>query len=275
MGTADIAIFRLVILYSLLLIPIWLLVRLQMGLTRDLLISVIRMTVQLVFVGLYLKYIFQWNSFWVNTLWIAVMTVVANISVLQKAGLTFRRFFWPTLAGISVGTFPVVGVFVLVLVRPEPLYDARYLIPLTGMLLGNCLSGNVLVLERFFSGIRKQESAFLTYLLMGATVREAVQPFLREAASAALAPTIATMMTIGIVSLPGMMTGQILGGSFPIVAIKYQLMIMVGIFISLALSAVLNVLLSLSSAFNAYGMLKDDVFVSNKSAKTAPRGSRS
>lgn len=275
MGTADITIFRLAILYGLLLIPIWLLGRLRMGMTRALLVSVARMTVQLVFVGLYLKYIFEWNSFWANTLWIAVMTVVANVSALQKAGLTLRRFFWPTLGGISAGTFPVVGVFLLVLVRPEPLYDARYLIPLTGMLLGNCLSGNVLVLERFFSGIRKQESAFLTYLLMGATVREAVQPFLKEAASAALAPTIATMMTIGIVSLPGMMTGQILGGSFPIVAIKYQLMIMIGIFISLTLSAVLNVLMSLPSAFNAYGMLRDDVFVSNKSARTAPRGSRS
>lgn len=266
MQTADIPIFKMALLYGLLLVPLGCLWRLKLGLTRSILVSVARMTVQLVFVGIYLRYIFEWNILWVNGLWVAVMVVVANVSSLEKAGLALRRFFWPTLAGIAGGTFLTVGVIIFVLVRPDPLYDARYLIPLTGMILGNCLKGNVLVLERFFNGIRQQEAAYLTYLLLGATRREAVAPFLREAVSAALAPTLATMTTIGIVSLPGMMTGQILGGSFPLVAIKYQIMVMIGIFISLTLSGLLNVFLSLPSAFDAYGMLKAGVFRGHRRA---------
>ncbi|MGD9017921.1 MAG: iron export ABC transporter permease subunit FetB [Desulfobacterales bacterium] len=260
MEAADISVMRLAVLYGMLLVPVWALWRLKIGLTRDILVSTIRMTVQLVFVGLYLKLIFQWNNIWVNGLWILIMTVVANLSALDKAGLVLRRFFWPTVAGLAAGSFSVVAVFILVLIQPKPWYDARYLIPLTGMILGNCLSGNVIVMERFYSGIRRQETAFLTYLLLGANLREAIQPFLREAIRSALAPTLATMMTIGIVSLPGMMTGQILGGSFPVVAIKYQIVIMVGIFISLTLSGLLNIFLSLPSAFDAYGMLNADLF---------------
>ncbi|MFZ7126233.1 MAG: ABC transporter permease [Desulfobacterales bacterium] len=264
MGTIDIQVARLAVLYGILLIPIVILARLRIGLTRDIIVSVARMSIQLVLVGLYLKFIFEWNNPWFNGLWILVMTVVANLSALEKTGLALRRFFWPMLAGLSAGTFFMAAVFIGLLVRPQPFYDARYLIPLTGMLLGNCMNGNVLVMERFYNGLRKQESAFLTYLLLGATLREAVQPFLREALKAALAPTIATMMTIGLVSLPGMMTGQILGGSFPLVAIKYQIMIMLGIFISLTISGLLNVLLSLPSAFNAYSMLRTDVFAGRR-----------
>jgi putative ABC transport system permease protein len=260
MQTVDVPMLGMAVLYGLLVLPVWLLRRLGIGMTRDVLVSVARMTLQLALVGLYLKYVFEWNNPWINGLWVVVMTVAANLSALDKAGLVLRRFFWPTLAGIGGGTFPVVAVFLLLMVRPDPLYDARYLIPLTGMILGNCLSGNVLVMERFFNGIRKQEGAFLTYLLLGASLREAVQPFLREAVAVSIAPTLATMMTIGIVSLPGMMTGQILGGSLPLVAIKYQIMIMIGIFVSLTLSGLLNLRLSLSGAFDEFGMLRHDVF---------------
>ena len=110
----------------------------------------------------------------------------------------------------------------------------------------------------------KNETTFLSYLLMGATLKEAVHPFMREAIRTSLAPTIATMMTIGIVSLPGMMTGQILGGSFPLVAIKYQIMIMIGIFTSLVLSMVTSLYLSLPFAFDRMLMLKSEIFAGKK-----------
>lgn len=260
MQTIDIGLTNLLVLYLLLVIPLMILWQLRLKIIREIVISIVRMTVQLLFVGIYLKYIFEWNTIWVNGLWVLVMIAVANISVLNKAGLKLKPFFWASLLGISVGTVFMAGVFLFILVKPEPLYDAHYLIPLTGMLLGNCLRGNVLVFERFYSGIQKNETEFLSYLMMGATLKEAVRPYLRDAVNGALAPNIATMTTIGIVSLPGMMTGQILGGSIPLVAIKYQIAIMLGIFISLIVSSVMNIYLSLPAAFNEYDLLREDIF---------------
>jgi UDP-glucose/iron transport system permease protein len=260
MGARDLDILQLAILFGMLLIPMALFAWLGLKLVQDTLVSVARMTGQLVFVGLYLKYLFEWNNPWLNGLWIMMMILLANTTTLKRAGLRMRRFFWVSLASIMGGTLFMVAVFAFIVVRPTPFYDARYLIPMTGMLLGNCLRGNILVLERFFSTVRRQRSEYLSYLLMGATLREAVRPYLREALNAGLAPTVATMMTIGLVSLPGMMTGQMLGGSVPLVAIKYQIVIMLGIFITQTLSAVLNVHLSMGAAFDSYQMLRKDVF---------------
>ncbi len=264
MEALDIPLARFALLYLLLLLPLFFLWRLKLGLGREVLIGTVRMSVQLFLVGIYLKYIFAINSLLLNLLWIMVIMVVANLTILKKAGLAVQKLFWPSLAGVVCGTLVVLGVFLFLVVRPTPLYDARYMIPLAGMLLGNCMNGNILSLERFYSGLRKNETTFLSYLLMGATLKEAVHPFMREAMRSSLAPTIATMMTIGIVSLPGMMTGQILGGSFPLVAIKYQIMIMIGIFASLVISMVTSLYLSLPFAFDRMLMLRPEIFAAKK-----------
>ena len=99
---------------------------------------------------------------------------------------------------------------------------------------------------------------------MGASLREAIDPFLSQALKASISPHIATMTTMGLVALPGMMTGQILGGALPIKAIKYQLAIMVCIFTTMVFSTWLNLLLSRRVAFNRYGMLKQDIFANKK-----------
>ncbi|RKX33991.1 MAG: ABC transporter permease [Verrucomicrobia bacterium] len=218
------------------------------------------MTVQLLFVGLYLKYLFQLNNPFVSLLWLAVMMVVANVSILNKAGLKRSLFFWRSLTGVVASTMLVSGWFILVAIRPDPVYDARYLIPIVGMVLGNCLRSNVLSLERFYSGIRKNENEFMTYLMLGATLREATRPYLRDAVKAAVNPSIATMATMGIVSLPGMMTGQILGGAMPITAIKYQIGIMICIFTAMTVAAFVNILLSLPVAFDDHQRLRQDIF---------------
>ncbi|HIJ77979.1 MAG: iron export ABC transporter permease subunit FetB [Desulfobulbaceae bacterium] len=264
MEALDISIFRLSLLYLFLLLPMVILYRFKLRLTKDVMISVSRMTGQLILVGFYLKYLFLWNSLWLNIVWLVAMTLIANYNIIGKAGLAYRRFFWSSLLSVSAGTFTLVAIFLFVLIRPTPFYDTQYLIPLTGMLLGNCLSGNIIALERFYTSIKQNREEFIAYLMLGATLQEAIAPYLRQAISACVTPIIATMMTIGIVSLPGMMTGQILGGSFPLVAIKYQIMIVLGIFASLVLSATGNILLSLPSAFNSYNLLRDDVFCKNK-----------
>jgi putative ABC transport system permease protein len=262
--TVDLSIPAMLAMYALLLIPLALFFHLRLGTARETLIGVVRMTVQLVLVGLYLKYVFELNNLFISLLWVAVMLVAANLSILNKAGLRRRYFFWRSLAGVAASTLLVSGWFMLIAIRPDPVYDARYLVPITGMVLGNCLRSNVLSLERFYSGIRRNENEFMTYLMLGATLREAVRPYLRDAMKAAVNPSIATMATMGIVSLPGMMTGQILGGSMPIVAIKYQIGIMICIFTAMVIATFMNILLSLPVAFDDHQRLRCEIFDQNR-----------
>ncbi|NLX25318.1 MAG: iron export ABC transporter permease subunit FetB [Lentisphaerae bacterium] len=258
--SVDLSIASMLAMYGLMVVPLAIFFYLQLGLIRDTLEAMLRMTVQLILVGLYLKYIFQWNNPLVSLAWVAVMMIVANTSTLKKAGLRCRLLFWRTLASIAGSTLLTSGWFIVVSIRPDPIYEARYLVPITGMILGNCLRSNVLSLERFYSGIRKNEEEFTTYLMLGATLREAVRPYLRDALKAALNPSIATMATMGIVSLPGMMTGQILGGALPVEAIKYQIGIMFCIFTSTAVAALTNILLSLPAAFDDHQRLNHAIF---------------
>ncbi len=258
--SVELTITSMLAMYALMLVPLAIFFYLRLGIIRETLIALVRMTVQLILVGLYLKYIFQLNNAFISLLWVMIMLVVANVSILNKAGLKRNRFFWRSLAGVAGSTLLASGWFILVSIRPDPIYDARYLVPITGMILGNCLRSNVLSLERFYSGIRKNENEFMTYLMLGASLREAVRPYLREAIKASVNPSVATMATMGIVSLPGMMTGQILGGAMPVEAIKYQIGIMICIFTSMVVAALVNILLSLPVAFDDHQRLDGKIF---------------
>ena len=186
---ADLSIYAMISMYALMLIPVAIFFYLQLGLVRETLIAITRMTAQLLLVGLYLKYLFQLNHLLLSLLWVVVMLVIATFSILNKAGLKRRPFFWRSFVGVAGSTLFVSGWFILISIQPEPIYDARYMIPIIGMVLGNCLRSNVLCLERFYSSIRKNENEFTTYLLLGATLHEAVRPYLREAIKAAVNPS--------------------------------------------------------------------------------------
>lgn len=219
-----------------------------------------RMTVQLSLVGLYLSVLFDLNNFWLNAAWMIVMILVANLALLDRAGLRKRPLFVLTFIGTAAGSLLISIYFVMVIIQPSPLYDARYLIPVFGMVLGNCMRGNVLSLERFYRGIRERENEFITYQMLGATLGEACRPFTRKALLTSLGPQLSTIATMGIVSLPGMMTGQILGGSLPLTAIKYQIGIVICILSAQLVSAVANIFLTRSVAFSTGGMLRQDLF---------------
>jgi putative ABC transport system permease protein len=146
----------------------------------------------------------------------------------------------------------------LILAKPDVL-EAQYAIPLGGMVLGNCLRADIVGISRFFDGLRQREKPFLLRLSQGATVAEAVRPYVREAFEAALSPTVATIATVGLVSLPGMMTGVVLAGAEPIEAIQYQMVIMLAILSGTALTLWLGLWLMLRVAFTRFGTLDERV----------------
>jgi len=260
MNASDISYGQLIAGYALLLFPLSIFMWYSVKLFRDTVVSVARMTLQLLFVGFYLQVVFNWNSPWINFLWIAVMVVVADASIVRSCGLRARRFVMPLAITLLAGVLVPLLLFMLVIIRPDPILDARYVIPIAGMILGNCLRADIVGIRGFYEAIHKQEKVYLTALAAGATQHEAVLPFMREALGAALRPTIATMATIGVVSLPGMMTGVILGGANPITAIKYQIAIMLAIFSGTAITVVLAIFLTMRQCFTPYGILDKTIF---------------
>jgi len=256
----DISFLSLAVGYGLLIFPLSILLWYRIPIVGDTLWAIVRMTVQLLFVGLYLEVVFSLNNFWLNGAWLLIMIGVADTSITRGCGLRLGRFAGPLFLALLLGTAVPLFFFVgPILVRPY-LLDAQYAIPIGGMILGNCLRADIIGVSNFYRSVRKSEKAFLQVLAQGARFSEATRPFLRDAVQAALAPTVATMATIGLVSLPGMMTGVILGGADPMTAIKYQIAIMIAIFSGTAITVALAIWLTMKSSFTAYGVLDCRIF---------------
>ena len=246
--------------YGLLIMPFAILLWAKAPVLGKITVSVVRMTVQLLFVGFYLQVVFNLNNPWLNGLWVLVMIIVADVSILHGAGLSSRQLAVPLLIALLVGLTIPLFYFVGIILHGADLFQARFVIPIGGMILGNCLRANIIGARKFYQSIRQGQKAFLQQLAEGATLAEATRPCLRMALQEALAPTIAMMATVGLVSLPGMMTGVILGGSDPSVAVMYQIAIMISIFTGTSITIFLAILLSRKTAFNAYGLLKPKIF---------------
>lgn len=259
-ATPDISIIALFMCALLLVIPFLASIALKLNLEKTMLNSVIRMAIQLFLAGIFLKYLFVWNSAVVNIIWFLIMVIVAMYTVIRSSDLNLKRFALPCFSSLVIAILLVVFYINTFVLRIENILEAKYFIVIGGMLLGNSLRGNIVSITNFYKNLKKDEKQYLYQLASGASHREAVQPYLLESVHLAIKPILATMMTIGIVSIPGMMSGQLLGGSSPMVAIKYQITIMIGIFVSLTISVILTIFLTVKTSFEHTGILKPDVF---------------
>lgn len=260
METVDIPVLSLVLTLLLLVIPLAISLRYRLKLIKQLFHSTARMAVQLALIGIFLKYLFVWNNSFLNTGWLTVMIVVAVFSAVKSSSLKISRVFLPAFASFSFATFFVVFFLNTFVIPLNNVFDARYLIVLGGMLLGNSLRGNIVGISSFYRQLQTDSNHYLYVLSLGATRGEALLPYFRESVQLALKPTLASMATMGIVTLPGMMTGVILGGADPEVAIKYQILIMIAIVVSTITSVVLTILLTERVCIDKFGVLRNDVF---------------
>ncbi len=202
--------------------------RLRVGATVPLLVAAARTTVQLLLLGWVLKAIFaQAHPLWVGLIALA-MLLVAGREVLARQHLRFRGWYGYGLGtgAMFVSSFTVTALALLVLLAPQPWYDPRYAIPLLGMVLGNTMTGVSLALDRLTTEARQRAGEIEAQLLLGKTASEAIAEVRVLSLRTGLMPMINAMAAAGIVSLPGMMTGQILAGNPPMEAVKYQILIM-------------------------------------------------
>lgn len=246
--------------FVILVIPAWILWKYKTGLNKKLAIATIRMTLQLLFVGYYLEYLFEYDNPWINVGWILIMVGVADFATIDRSELQRKKSLLLPIFGATFFGIIVIDIFFLKLVIQLPkLLAAQYTIPITGMVLGNCLRSNVIGINDFYYSINEHQERYRFYLASGATRNEALMPFFRNALKKSANPTLASMATIGLVSLPGMMTGQILSGSSPLIAIKYQIMIMLAIFSGTILSVYLAIRFSNYLVFNKRDVLDKSI----------------
>ncbi|MCF2856709.1 ABC transporter permease [Pseudoalteromonas sp. SMS1] len=236
-----------------LIIPFYLNFHYQLGMAKDTIVGLGRMTLQLIMIGLYLEFLFQLNNFWINISWLSIMVLIGTSAIVSKTKLPLKVLFSPVAMSLAAGLFPLLAILTLAVIKPQPYYHAQYAIPLAGMLLGNSLTSNIVCLQSFFSSLKERWPEYQAALSLGASPIEATRPFVQHALQHALAPMLATMATTGLVTIPGMMTGQILGGATPMVAIKYQLMIMIAIFVMMSICTTLCLFLVIRRALNHEG----------------------
>jgi putative ABC transport system permease protein len=204
----------------------------QLGLERGFAVGAVRAVVQLLAVGYILVYIFAADRWWLVLLALAVMLLSATQAAARRAGggkrtRDDRKTLW-TISGSAMllGSGLTLAFVTQVLLRVEPWYEPQYLIPLFGMIVGNAMNAAALAAERLASELDAHRGQVEAYLALGASPARAAAAPERRAMAAALIPTINGLMTVGLVSLPGMMTGQILAGISPVLAIRYQIVVM-------------------------------------------------
>ncbi|HBT43884.1 MAG TPA: iron export ABC transporter permease subunit FetB, partial [Rhodospirillaceae bacterium] len=201
---------------------------LGLGITRSLVIAAVRMTVQLLLVGLVLKALFAQQSPWLTLGVVGIMVGFAGYEIMNRQDRKLTGW-WSYGIGVSTMTFAAISVTCLALttqLKPDPWWDARYAVPILGMILGNAMTGISLGLNTLFNTVVRERWAVEAQIALGFPRQVALRPFIRRALKTALMPTINSMAATGVVSLPGMMTGQILAGADPVEAVKYQLLVM-------------------------------------------------
>ena len=224
---------------------------LKLGLERSLLFAAARAVVQLLAIGFVLGWVMRTDSASAVLGIMALMTLIAGFAAVRRTQRRFRGIWISSIVSVWASAWLVSGFALEAVIKVDPWYRAQYSIPLLGMVLGNTLSGISLGLERMMEELVIKRDQVETLLALGATRWEAARLPIREAIRTGMIPMMNMMTIVGLVSLPGMMTGQLLAGVDPLQAVRYQIVILFVIASATALGTVSIVLLTYRRVFNA------------------------
>jgi putative ABC transport system permease protein len=234
--------------------------RMQLQIGRRMLIAAARSTVQLLLLGMVLKTLFSVANPWLIGLLAGVMLGVAGYEVRARQKHRLRGIWGYGTGALAMflSSFSVTLLALLVILQPQPWYTPQYAIPLLGMLLGNTMTGIAVALDNLTRQVLDKRLQIEARLALGQGMVEAIGDIRRDALRAGLIPIINAMTTAGIVSLPGMMTGQILAGGPPLEAAKYQLLILFLIAAGTGLGSATAVVLAAARLFDERQRLRTE-----------------
>lgn len=230
----------------------------RMGLHRNktIIVASFRMIVQLILAGFVLIYLFANPSSWSILLVYLLMQTFAVFNTFKRVKVPLTNQLKKLIAiSLIVGSTISLIYFLIIVVGNNVWNKPQYFIPLAGMIIGNAMTGISLAINRLVDGMHTERDLIEGALMLGATTRDASKSVVNKAFDAAILPTLNSMIGMGIVILPGMMTGQILSGVAPFTAIKYQIAIMFGILGGVALSLLLFINYGYKVFFNKEAQL--------------------
>jgi putative ABC transport system permease protein len=254
----DLSLWDLVTVYSLLLMSIGLAHLLKAGQSKDLFWSGLRMFVQLLVIGYVLHLIFALKTPLPVLLILIVMIGFSVQTIGARVKTKMPNFYRVVGTAILFGCGGMTFFFCSLVIGLEPWYDPRYLIPLAGMIIGNSMTGASLAVERLAAEFRERRDEIETALCLGGSIQTVSETAVSSAFRAALIPSVNAMAAMGLVFLPGMMTGQILSGTEPLIAVKYQIAIMCVITGSVSLTTFFILKLGYRAYFTPYQSLRED-----------------
>ncbi len=207
---------------------------------KDLVVAGIRAAIQLIAVGYVLHIVFKQNNLLFQLLLLSVMALIAAYTAKKRVKEVKNSFFL-SLAGIVSGTIVSLGILLVTkVVTTEP----RYLIPLGGMIIGNTMTATALVLDRYASELKNNFKKIEFMLALGFSAKQAGNKYLTKSVKAAMTPVINTMKIVGIIQLPGAMTGMLMAGATPVEAAKYQLIVIYMLASAVSVSTTVTIILA-------------------------------
>lgn len=248
-GVTILTIFQFSLIYLLLIIVLFIMKRSKINQTKLLLVASLRMTVQLVIVGYILQYMFNNPKPIFTVIFLVVMITFSIDRVIRSRKDLNNNFKIAIGASLALSGLFVLIYFVVVVVN-KSIFNPQYTIPLAGMIIGNAMTGINIGVKTFMDSIKKERSKINTLLNLGVEPKDILRPFANNALETALIPTLNSMVGMGIVFLPGMMTGQILSGTHPTTAIMYQIAIMIAICTSVCITVFLSLNIGYKSLYN-------------------------
>ncbi|ACL70312.1 ABC transporter permease [Halothermothrix orenii] len=253
----NITLIRLISAYIFILFLLMIVKTQKIGHEWEIILATGRMTVQLILVGYVLTYIFNHPDIFLSLGVLALMELFAihNIFSRVKSEINKKLKYLITIAMVT-GTGTSIAFFTFIILNLKPWYLPQYIIPISGMLIGNSMTGITLGVEGLTGGIKDNKEMIENALMLGATPELSTRDIANRAFYNALLPTLNSMIGMGIIFLPSMMTGQILAGASPLVAIRYQLAIMLGITGSVTLTVYILVRWGARTYFNKRAQLE-------------------
>lgn len=248
-GAVRLGVFQFLTVYALLLIVIGIMKYAKINQTKLVMMASIRMSIQLIIAGFILQYIFQNSSPWYTVIFLGVILAFSMQRVLKIRPSLNIKFKLVIVGALGISGASILLFFVGAIVK-EDIFNPQYTIPLAGMIIGNSMTGLTLGLKSFIGSLENQKSRINTLVNLGVPFKNILKPFVNEALETALMPTLNSMLGMGIIFLPGMMTGQILSGTLPTTAIMYQIAIMIAICTSVCLSVFLALNLGYRTLYN-------------------------
>lgn len=198
----------------------------QLGLELSLAIAAARTILQLLVLGYLLAFVFAFDNPWAVIVALAIILTVTAVVARNRISKKYPTLLPLVWVSILVSTVLTLTYTNLLVIQSAKWYEPQYLIPLAGIVLGNAMNAAVIAGERFVSTINASQLEIETHLSLGATPQQAVNQYRKDAIKAGLVPTLNSMMVVGLVTLPGIMTGQLLSGVNPLDAASYQILIM-------------------------------------------------